>query len=114
MAGIEIVDNQANPDRQRRDNTVRNQLVIITKGTLKGYKGTVVFANETIAEVHIHSKCQKVTIPREDIHIIQNVMEGMVIQQNNNIPVHLSFDEAANQEYVNVMLQEQDPGAAVG
>ena len=67
------------PDRQRKDSTLRNQLVIITKGTLKGYKGTVVFANETIAEVHIHSKCQKVIVPREDIFIVQNVMEGMVI-----------------------------------
>jgi len=77
-------------------------LVIITKGPLKGYKGSVVFANETVAEVHVHSRCAKVAVPRQDIFILYNEMEGMRIQQNANLPVQLSFDEAANQEYVNI------------
>lgn len=104
--GLAADEIQANLDRQRRDTLLRNQLVLISRGPLKGYKGSVVFANEEKAEVHIHSKCMKITVPRQDIFILYNEMEGLRIQQNANIPVHLSFDEAANQEYVNA--QEQD------
>ena len=59
-----------------------------------------------MAEVHVHSRGTKVPVPRQDIFILYNEMEGMRIQQNANLPVHLSFDDAANQEYVNV--QEYD------
>lgn len=50
-------DHLVNVDKQRQDGLVRNQLVIISKGPLKGYKGSVVFANESMAEVHVHSRC---------------------------------------------------------
>jgi transcription elongation factor len=70
-------------------------LVVIQKGPLKGYKGSVVFANESTAEVQVHSKGYKVSVPREDIFILYNEMDGMRIQQNAFIPVARSFDEAA-------------------
>lgn len=103
---------EANIDRLNRDTTLRDKTVMITKGALKGYKGTVVYASETVAHVHIHSKCEKYTVPIKDIFIVYNEMEGVRIQQNAmNVPVHLSFDEAANQEYVNVMDQDAGWGA---
>ena len=91
---------------------MRNQTVIVTRGQLKGYKGTVLTANEIEAQVHVHSKSYKVILPIEDLFIVYNDMEGVHIQQNNNVPVYLSFDEAANQEYVNA--QDQDGGQAAG
>lgn len=80
---------------------------MVTCGPLKGYKGTVINANETTAYVHIHSKCEKYSVPVKDLFIVFNEMDGIRIQQNDmNQPVHLSFDEAANQEYVNVLDQD--------
>jgi len=102
-AGIDVHEYQANPDRQKKDSLLRGHTVSITRGHLKGYRGTVVSANETFAEVHVHSKCAKFAIARADLYIIHNAMEGMRIDNNGaHVPVHLSFDEAANQEYVNV------------
>lgn len=55
----------------------------------------------------IHSKCEKYSVPVKDLFIVFNEMDGIRIQQNDmNQPVHLSFDEAANQEYVNVLDQD--------
>lgn len=68
---------EANMDRQSRDMTLRDKTVMITKGALKGYKGTVVYATETVAHVHVHSKCEKYTVPVKDILIVYNEMEGM-------------------------------------
>lgn len=62
--GLAADDIQANLDRQRRDSLLRNALVQLTRGPLKGYKGAVVFANEEKVEVHIHSKNMKITVPR--------------------------------------------------
>lgn len=62
LAGLVPYDNQANPDRQKTDRLLRSQVVLITKGTLKGYRGSVISANETFAEVHVHSKCAKFAI----------------------------------------------------
>jgi len=104
LAGLIPYENQANPDRQKRDSMLRGHVVTVTKGVLKGYRGTVISANETFAEVHVHSKCAKFAIQRSDLQVIFNAMEGMRVQQGNaaNVPMHLSFDEAANQDYVNV------------
>ena len=54
-AGISMGENQAHLDRNKKEPLLRNQLVIISKGPLKGYKGSIVFANETMAEVHVHA-----------------------------------------------------------
>lgn len=81
-AGISIGENQAHLDRNKKEGLLRNQLVIISKGPLKGYKGSIVFANETVAEVHVHAQCAKYTIPRSDIFIVFNEMDGLRIQQN--------------------------------
>ena len=92
---------------------MRDKTVMITKGALKGYKGSVLYANELVAHILVHSKGEKYTVPVKDIFIVFNEMEGVRIQQNAmNVPVHLSFDEAANQEYVNVA--EQDAGWGAG
>lgn len=104
--GLPSDDVQANQDKPRRDELLRRgQLVLLTCGALKGYKGSIVSANEEKAEVQVHSKYCKVIVPRSEIFIIYNEMEALRIQGNAAIPVALSFDEAANQEYVNV----QDP-----
>lgn len=105
LAGIVTFDNQANPDRQKKDMLLRGHLVTITKGELKGYRGSVISANETFAEVHVHSKCSRYAIARTDLFVIHNSMEGMRIEQNNNGPTYVSFDEAANREYVNIIDQ---------
>lgn len=94
-AGLELAagDGHANPDRQQRDPLMRNQLVIITKGGLKGLKATVSFANETHAEVHIHSRNQRLIIERQ---FIQEIRGGsMMIRAAESLPMALSFDEAA-------------------
>ena len=96
-AGLILNENQANPDRQKRDSLLRGHTVMITRGFMKGYRGTVISANETFAEVHVHSKCAKFAIARNDLFVILNTMEGMRIEANGaHVPVHLSFDEAAN------------------
>jgi hypothetical protein len=59
VAGLDLLrpaDGQANPDRQIKDTLLRNQLVVVSSGALKGLKGTITFANETHAEVHILSR----------------------------------------------------------
>ena len=105
-AGFITNENQAVPDRNKRDSLLRNHAVIITRGPLKGHRGTVISANETFAEVHVHSKCEKFAISRADLQVLFNAMQGMRVEAGANVPVHLSFDEAANQEYVNVQDQE--------
>lgn len=96
-AGISIGDNQAHLDRNKKESLLRNQLVIISKGPLKGYKGSIIFANETVAEVHIHAHGAKYSIPRSDIFIVFNEMDGVRIQQNAlDQPMRISFDDAAN------------------
>lgn len=80
---------------------------MVTCGPLKGYKGSVINANETTAYVLIHSKGEKYSVQVKDLFIVYNEMDGIRIQQNDlNQPVHLSFDEAANQDYVNVVDQD--------
>lgn len=101
-------EGQANPDRQQRDSMLRNQLVIITKGALKGLKGNVTFANETHAEVHIHSRNQKLMLERQHIQEIRG--GSMMIRAAESLPMALSFDEAAQRDYVNV--EQQAPGLA--
>lgn len=66
LAGI-ITENQANPDRQKKDMLLRGHVVMITRGFLKGYRANVISANETFAEVHVHSKCAKFAIARTDL-----------------------------------------------
>ena len=96
-AGLEEQENVANLDRQQNNRELmRGQMVMITRGQLKGYKGTVVYAYETSAQIHILCKGEKVTLPREDLFVVHNEMEGVHIQSNANNPVYLSFDEAAN------------------
>ena len=112
LAGIVTFDNQANPDRQKKDSLLRGHLVTITKGELKGYRGSVISANETFAEVHVHSKCSRYAIPRTDLFVIHNSMEGMRVEQFNNGPTYVSFDEAANRDYVNVQDTDQNGGFA--
>lgn len=65
-----------------------------------------------MVEVHIHSRCQKVSVPREHIFVIFNEYDGIRMEQADRAPVYMSFEEAANQEYVN--LQEQEDGQPVG
>ena len=79
-------DCQANPDRQIRDREMRNAIVIVTKGPLKGLKGQVTFANETHAEVHILSRNQKVMMERA---LLQTVYGdgGMHIRTNASLPM---------------------------
>jgi hypothetical protein len=89
---------------------LRNHAVIITRGPLKGYRGTVISANENFAEVHVHSRCEKFAISRDDLQELFNANEGLRVQNNANGPAYISFDEAANLEYVN--LQDQDGGVA--
>lgn len=109
--GLNPNEAQANPDRNKRDTLLRNVAVVITSGPLKGLRGTVVSATETFAEVHVHSKCQKVAIARSDLQVLFNAMEGIRLSRaGDNVPVQISFDDAANQEYVNV--QDQDGGFA--
>ena len=65
-------------------------------------------ANESFAEVHVHAKCAKFAIQRPDLQIVYNPNEGMRVQQGNaaNVPMHVGFDEAANQDYLNVGDQD--------
>ena len=107
-AGLSVGDGlEANLDRVGRDINFRDKTVMVTRGPLKGYKGTVLYSNETVAHILIHCKGEKYTVPIKDIFIVFNEMDGVRIQQNAmNVPVHLSFDEAANQEYVNMLDQD--------
>jgi transcription elongation factor len=83
MAGINVGDGlEANIDRMERDTALRDKTVMVTKGPLKGYKGTVSYANETMAHVHIHSKCEKFTVPIKDIFIVFNDSDFSRIQSN--------------------------------
>lgn len=101
-----IFDVQANPDRQQRDSILRNALVLIKSGPMKGLKGTVISANETQACVHVHCKCQRVMVDRPNIELVYGNRAGMIIQQNADLPMQLSFDEAANREYVNTLIED--------
>ena len=65
-----------------------------------------------MVEVHVHSKCCKVSVPREQIFVIFNEMDGIRMEQHDRAPVYMSFEEAANQEYVNI--QEPEEGQPVG
>ena len=65
-----------------------------------------------MVEVHVHSRCCKVSVPREQIFVVFNEFDGIRMEQANNAPVYMSFEEAANQEYVNI--QEQEDGQPVG
>jgi transcription elongation factor len=82
--------NTRNPDLPR------GQLVQITQGNLKGYKGTIVNTSDTMVEVHVHSKCYKFSIPLEHIFVIFNETDGIRLEQRNDAPVFMSFEEAAN------------------
>jgi len=110
LAGIAPVDGafevQANLDRQLRDSTVRNALVLIKSGIMKGLKGTVIHANESQAYVDVHCKGTRVMIDRQDIELVIGNRGGIYIQQNADMPMQLSFDEAANREYVNTMADD--------
>lgn len=109
-AGLNVNEHLAVPDKNRKDSCLRGHAVIVTKGPLKGHRGTVISANETFAEVHVHSKCEKFAISRNDLQVLYNAMEGLRVQANANAPAYISFDEAANQGYVNV--QDQEAGFA--
>merc|ERR1712139_288403 len=115
LAGLAPVDGafdiQANPDRQQRDSLLRNALVLIKSGPMKGLKGTVLQANETQACVHVHCKGARVMVERQNIEVVYG--SGMYIQQNADMPMQLSFDEAANREYVNTLAEDgQNPYGA--
>lgn len=101
-----VFDVQANPDRQQRDNTLRSSLVLIKSGAMKGLKGTVLHANETEACVHVHCKGARVMVERQNIEAVYGNRGGMYIQQNADLPMQLSFDEAANREYVNTLAED--------
>lgn len=98
LAGlVPYSDNQAHPDRKIQAR-MRGEQVLITKGHLKGFRGSVMTANESTAEVHVHAKCKKFVIQRADLQVVYNPNEGMRVQQGNaaNVPMHVGFDEAAN------------------
>jgi len=75
-----IFDVQANPDRQQRDTVLRNALVLIKSGPMKGLKGTVLSANETQACVQVHCKYQRAMIDRQNIELVCGNRAGMIIQ----------------------------------
>ena len=81
-------------------------MVVVSQGALKGLKGTITFANETHAEVHILSRNQKTMLPRDQLENVHG--DGMQIRRGDSLPMRLSFDEAAEREYVNVAEQEDN------
>lgn len=73
---------------------------MITKGHLRGYKASVIQSNDSEVQVLIHSKNERLTLPRDAIYLVYNEMDSMHVQPNQ-MNMHMSFDEAANKEYVN-------------
>lgn len=110
MAGLVATDGgfdvQANPDRQQKDTILRSALVLIKTGAMKGLKGTVLTSNETQACVHVHCKDARVMVDRQNLELVIGNRGGMYIQQNADMPMQLSFDEAANREYVNTLAED--------
>ena len=79
--------------------------MFISRGALKGYKGKITYADEVSASVQIFAKSnQTVTLPRDAITIIGDSSAPMRMQAE--APMAISFDEAMNQEFVNVLLDE--------
>lgn len=80
---------------------------------MKGLKGTVIHANETQAYVDVHCKGARVMVDRQNIELVIGNRGGMYIQQNADMPMQLSFDEAANREYVNTMADDGQKGPSL-
>lgn len=104
MADVNFV--KSKQDRRIRDRKATGQTIYVTKGPLKGYKGKIVLADEVQATVQIFAKNNKsVTLPREMIHFVQD--DSAPIRNRAEAgPMAVSFDEAANQEYVNIQVDE--------
>ena len=93
-------------DRRIRDRKAAGQTVFVSKGPLKGYKGKIVVADEVQATVQIFAKNNKsVTLPREMINFIQDD-SAPIRSHYEGGPMAVSFDEAMNQEFVNVPVDE--------
>lgn len=89
------------PDRRAPDKEVRGMTVYISRGDLKGYKGKVLKANETEATVEVFAKGNRiVTLSRDEICPIFDDTAPMRLEAN--APIMISFDQAMNQDFVNV------------
>lgn len=87
-------------DRKIQDRKAIGQTVFISKGNLKGYKGKVVYADETTAILEVFAKNnQTVTVPRDHMSFITDTTAPLRMQ--SDAPIQISFDEAMNQEFVN-------------
>jgi ribosomal protein L24 len=88
------------------DKEVRGMTVYISRGDLKGYRGKVVRANETEAQVQVFAKGNMVvTLSREEICPVFDDTAPMRLEAN--APIMISFDQAMNQEYVNIQPTEE-------
>ena len=88
-------------DRRVKDKFAIGKAVYVATGTLKGYRGKVVWADEQQAVVEIFAKKnQRVTFNRDEICPV--IDESAPMRMLANAPVQIGFDEAMNQEYVNV------------
>jgi len=52
-------------------------------------------------------------VDRQNIELVIGNRGGMYIQQNADMPMQLSFDEAANREYVNTMADDGQKGPSL-
>ena len=96
---------QGKLDKRIKDARARGQIVFVSRGPLKGYKGKVVYADEVSATVQIFAKGnQSVTLPRDQISWILD--SSAPLRMQSDAPMAISFDEAMNQEFVNVLLDE--------
>lgn len=79
--------------------------MFVSRGPLKGYKGRVVYADDVSATVQIFAKGNaSVTLPRDSITSILD--SSAPLRMQSDAPMAISFDEAMNQEFVNVLLDE--------
>jgi len=69
--------------------------VFISKGPLKGYKGKVIYADETSATLQVFAKNnQSVSLPRDHLCFVTDTTAPLRMQ--SDAPIQISFDEAMN------------------
>ena len=96
---------QGKLDKRMKDRRAVGMTVFVTRGPLKGYKGKIVYADEVSATVQIYAKGNEtVILPRDTISSILDSSAPMRMQ--SDAPMAISFDEAMNQDFVNVLLDE--------
>ncbi len=61
----------------------------------------MIYANELQAEVLVHSRGIKIMLDKQQITWVGNEGRGFQVRQNCDLPMEISFDEAAKRDYVN-------------